>query len=145
MLARRGSSSTISRSSVKSGFELRSFGEMLEQIITADDELEAERGIEALIAPRGFLDRVEERLQLFLRLLKFLVQLDDLIERRGLFLGLAGLPEKAQQLGRARDGRSAQLDRVVLFCRDEEMAFLLEELLGRVPPAFEFRFAKNIA
>ena len=43
----------------------------LEQIVAADDELESHRRIEPLIPARGLLDRVEERLQLFFRLLEF--------------------------------------------------------------------------
>ena len=117
----------------------------LEEIVAADDELEGHRGIEALVSARGLFDRVDERLQLLLRLLEFVMELDDLVERGGLFLRLARLIEKGEQLVGARDRRGAQLDRVVLFRRDEEVAFLLEQLLGRVPPALEFRLAEDVA
>ena len=73
------------------------------------------------------------------------MQLDDLVERGGLLLRLAGLIEKGEQLIGARDRRGAELDRVVLFCRDKKVAIFLKQLLGRVPPAFEFRLTENVA
>ena len=117
----------------------------LEKIVAADDELESHRRIEPLVPARGLLDRVDERLQLLFRLLEFVMQLDDLVERGGLLLGLARLVEKGEQFVGARDRRSAQFDRLVLFRRDKKVAFFLKQFLGRVPPAFEFRLVENVA
>ena len=55
----------------------------------------ASAGLSRWLRARRFLDRVDERLELFLRLLEFVVQLDDLVERGGLLLWLPGLVEKA--------------------------------------------------
>ena len=103
------------------------------------------RRIEPLIPARSLLDRVDERLQLLLRLLEFVVQLDDLVERSGLLLWLPGLIEKSEQFIGARDRRRAELDWVVLSCRDKKVAIFLKQFLGRVPPAFEFRLIENVA
>ena len=83
----------------------------LDQFVASDDEFEGEGGIEPLVAARGFLDRVDQRLQFFFRALEFVMELDDLIERSRLFLGLARLAENGQELVGTGDGRVAQLDR----------------------------------
>ena len=102
----------------------------LKQIVAADDELESHRRIEPLIPARSLLDRVEERLQLLLRLFEFVVQLDDLVERSGLLLWLPGLIEKGEQLIGPRDRRRAELDWVVLSCRNKKVAIFLQQFLG---------------
>ena len=117
----------------------------LEKFVASDDELEGEGRIEPLIPARRFLDRINQRLQLFFRALEFVMEFDDLVERGRLFLRLARLVEKGEQLIRVRDRRGTQFDRVVLFCRDEEVAFFLEQLLRRVPPAFELGLAEDVA
>src|SRR4030095_15765159 len=117
----------------------------LKQIVAADDELESHRRTEALIPARSLLDRVEERLQLLLRLLEFGVQLDDLVKRSGLLLWLPGLIEKGEQFIGAGDRRRAELDWVVLSCRDKKGAIFFPQFLGRVPPALEFLLSENVA
>ena len=143
MAARRGSSSTIKRSSTKPGLELRSLGSSWRRSSRPMTSSKAIAGLSRWF--RRAVSSIASRsgLQLLFRLLEFVVQLNDLIERSGLFLWLAGLLEKGEQLIGARDRRGAELDRIVLFCRDKKVALFLEQLLGRVPPAFEFRLTER--
>src|SRR5205823_7622480 len=79
------------------------------------------------------------------RRIELLMKFDDLIEGSGLFLGLARLIEKSDQLGCARNLFSAQSYRFVLFRWEQEGTLFFQELLGCVPPSFPFRFVENIA
>src|SRR6266487_2242762 len=56
-----------------------------------------------LILRSGILDSFHDRLQLGFRITKFVVELDDLIECRGLLFRLASLIKKCQELVPARN------------------------------------------
>ena len=60
--------------------------------------------------------------------LEFAVELDDLIERRGLLLRLTRLIEERDQLVGARNLFAAQFDRLGLLGRDVEIAVLFQRL-----------------
>ena len=75
----------------------------LDQIIARHDQLENKRRIEPLIPRRRLFDRVDDRLQLRLRFVEFVVKLDDLIERGRLLLRLARLTKERDQFVRPRN------------------------------------------
>ena len=99
-----------------------------EQFVAADDQLEGKRRIQPLVARRGIFDRGHDRLQLRLGFVEFVVELDDLVQRRHLLFRLTGLVEKGQQLVRARNFFSAQLNRFGLLRGQMKKAVFLESL-----------------
>src|ERR1700674_1623345 len=87
----------------------------LEQIIAAENPFEGKLRMQFLIARRGILNRGDDWLQLFFRLLELLVELDDQLERRDLLFRLPRLIERRNQLIRMRESFAAQLDWLRLF------------------------------
>ena len=98
-----------------------------------------------MIARGRVLDRGHDRLQLRLWFLEFVVKFDNLFQGRDLLFRLPRLVEKCEQLIRARHFFAAQLDRLGLLRRQMKKAVLLQRFRRRAPPAFPFRFVKQIA
>src|SRR5438874_2684966 len=83
--------------------------------------------MQLLIAGGGVFNGGDNRLQLFVRFLKFIGQFDDLIESSALFLGPASPTKSREQFIGCRNRRGTKLDRFVLFYRNKKMPVLVEE------------------
>ena len=108
---RRDSSSEIKRSRVRSG-RVSLIPEPFRKVVSRQNKLEGERGMQFLILRGGVLDFFHDRLQLRFRVFKFVMELDDLVECCGLLFRLTGLIEKCEELVCARDGLGPQCDRL---------------------------------
>jgi len=79
-----------------------------------------------LIARGSILNRGDNWLQLFFRLLELLMELDDQLERRDLLFRLPRLIERRNQLIRMRESFAAQLDWLRLFRGNRKTAARFE-------------------
>src|ERR1043166_2380030 len=97
-----------------------------------------------LVACCRILDSDDDRLKLFLRVLKLLIRFYDLLERRDLLLRLSRFIESGDQFVGVRYAFTAGLNWLGLFCWNRKSAARLECFFRCFPPAFPFRLGENI-
>ena len=82
-----------------------------------------------LVARCRVLDGHDDRLELFFRVLKLLIRLNDLLERCDLLFRLARFIKRGDQFVTMRYAFAADLNWVGLFCGDGKSAACLERFL----------------
>src|SRR6266403_4455775 len=92
------------------------------KIVPRDDELERKLRMHFLVAHCRVLDRHNDGLKLFFRLLELLVKFYDLLEGGDLFFRLSRFVESSDQLLSVRYAFAANLDRLGFFCGDRKSA-----------------------